>query len=197
MKKHYFSATAAFLAALTISASPATEEAAKLVTEKNLPNLVKNGSFEKVGKDGRAVNWTFWKSDKSNGKVEFEKNAGVKDTGAVFTAGSSSLFTSVKVNPGEKVYVRIKTCKSGEGTASLSLRFQNEERQWLPFTVSKKIAFPKDGEWTTAEIVVKAPAKAARAIPMIGVSGLDNLDSRIVFDEIEFYNISTAPEEKK
>ena len=194
MKKHYFSAAAAFLAVLSVSASPATEEAAKLVAENNLPNLVKNGSFEKVGKDGRAVNWTFWKSDKSNGKVEFEKDTGVKDTGAVFTAGSSSLFTSVKVNPGEKVFVRIKTCKSGEGTASLSLRFQNEERQWLPFTVRKKIAFPKDGEWTTAEIVVKAPAKAARVIPMIGASGLDNPDSKIVFDELEVYNLSSTAE---
>ena len=197
MNKHCLFASAAFLAALTVFASPATEEAAKLVAEKNLPNLVKNGSFEKVGKDGKAADWAFWKSEQSKGKVTLEKDAGVGSKAAVFTSGTSSLYTWAKVKPGERIYVKVKCRKFGSGTASLTIRFHNAQRKWLPFTVRKKISFVKDGEWGSAEIVIKAPENAANVLPLLSVSGLDDPDSRIVFDEMELYNLSASREDQK
>lgn len=198
MNRHCLFTVAAAFAALTVSASTETEEAARQVSEKQLPNLVKNGSFEKVGKDGRAASWTFWKAEQSQGKVSMEKNAGVNGgSAAVFTSGNGSLFSKVKVSPGDKVYVKVQCCKAGSGSASLTIRFQDDKGKWLPLRVRKEITFAKDGEWSSAEVVVKAPGNAAGIIPMLGASGLDDPDSRIVFDEVEIYNLSAETAARK
>lgn len=194
MRKYDLSVGAVFLAALTVFASPATEEASKLVAEKGLPNLMKNGGFEKVLKNGQAADWSLSKSGKSKCKITIEKDAGVTGNAAVFTSGNGTLFSWAKVKPGEKIYVKVKSRKFGNGNATLTIRFHDNKKQWLSFIVRKKISFAKDGEWAAAEIVIKAPEKAAWVIPLLVASGLDNPDSKIVFDELEVYNLSQAAE---
>ena len=113
--KTYF-ALALFAGLMTLSATPATGAAAKTVAEQKLPNQLRNGKFDLVTKKGIAADWSFWKKDESQAKVQIEKKAGVdQSSAAVFSGGSCSYFTWAKVQGGEKIYAKIKTRKTGEG----------------------------------------------------------------------------------
>ena len=185
--KTYF-ALALFAGLMTVSATPATEAAAKTVAEQKLPNQLRNGKFDLVTKKGIAADWSIWKKDDSQAKVQIEKKAGVdQSSAAVFSGGNCSYFTWAKVQGGEKVYAKIKTRKIGEGAAVLAMRFQDANRKWLPFTVSKTVAFSESGEWVTVELVVKAPANTKTAVPMFSVKNLESPESKVFLDDVEVY----------
>ncbi len=185
--KMYFAA-AMFAGILTLSASPATEAAAKTVAEQKLPNQLRNGKFDLVTKNGIAADWSFWKKDDSQGKVQYEKKAGIDQSpAAVFTGGSGCIYTWVKIQGGEKIYARIKTRKTGGGAAVFTMRFQDANRKWLPFAINKTVAFSEADEWVEVEIVAKAPVKSKIAIPMFSVKNLESPESQVFLDNVEVY----------
>ena len=190
--KTYF-AIALFAGIMTLSASPATEAAAKTVAEQKLPNRLRNGNFSLITKKGIAADWSFWKKDDSQGKVKYDKKAGVDQSpAAVLSGGSCSIFTWTKIQGGEQIYAKIKTRKTGDGSAVFAFRFQDENRKWLPLTISKAVTFSKPGEWVAVEFVVKAPANAKMAVPMFSVKDLESPESQVVLDDVEVY-ILPAP----
>lgn len=185
--KMYFAA-AMFAGILTLSASPATEAAAKTVAEQKLPNQLRNGKFDLVTKKGIAADWSIWKKDDSQAKVQIVKKAGIdQSSAAVFSGGNCSYFTWAKVQGGEKVYARIKTRKTGEAGAVFTMRFQDAKRKWLPLTISKTVAYSESGEWVEVELVVKAPANAKNAVPMFSVKNLESPESKVFLDDVEVY----------
>jgi len=190
--KTYF-AMVLFAGILTLSASPATKAAAKMVAEQKLPNQLRNGKFDLVTKKGIAADWSIWKKDDSQAKVQIVKKAGVdQSSAAVLSGGNCSYFTWAKVQGGEKVYAKIKTRKTGEGGAVFAIRFQDANRKWLPFTVSKSVDFSESGEWVEVELVVKAPAKAKNAVPMFSVKNLESPESKVFLDNVEVYILTAA-----
>ena len=182
-----------FAGFMTLSASPATEAAAKTVAEQKLPNQLRNGNFSLITKKGIAADWSFRKKDDSQGKVKYDKKAGIDQSpAAVFSGGSCSIFTWAKIQNGDQVYVKIKTRKTGDGNAIFAIRFQDANRKWLPFTISKTITFSKPDEWVEVELVVKAPANAKMVIPMFSVKDIESPESQVVLDDVELY-ILPAP----
>ena len=190
MKKTKTYLTVVLVAGLfSLTASPETEAAAKTVTEQGLQNQVRNGTFASFPKKGMAAGWSFWKTDDSQGKVRFEKNAGVKKSpAAVLFGGNATLFCYVKIQGGETIYARLKTKKIGEGDAVFTMRFQDAaHKKWFRESVNQPIAFSKSDEWTVVELVVKAPAGAETAVPMYGIKNIDSPASRFICDDVELY----------
>ena len=188
MKKTYLAVTALTGLFAVAASLAAADEAAKIVAEQNLPNQLKNGTFKIITGKGVAPDWSLWKREDSTGMVTFEPQRGnVKSYEAVFSGGSCSLYSWVKINGGEKIYVRAKVKRKGNGEASLSLRFHDAQRKWLRFTCHKSIAFSETDEWIDVELVAKAPTDAKTAIPMLSAKNLEGAESKIVFDDVELY----------
>ena len=177
-----------FVGFSSLSTLPGAEEVAKIVAEQKLPNQLRDGAFSSLPKKGLPSGWFFWKNKGSQGKVRFEKTAGVgQSPAAVLSGGSGTLFTGVKIKGGEQVYARIKTKKSGGGDAVLSFRFQVANKRWLPLTVSKTTSFSPTSEWTEVELTAKAPANAETVVLMFGIKNLESPESRIILDDVELY----------
>ena len=56
-KTKAFYAVVLFAGLMTVSASPATEAAAKTVAEQKLPNQLRNGKFDLTSKNSIAADW--------------------------------------------------------------------------------------------------------------------------------------------
>ena len=121
MKKQCLTLLAIVTAAFAVSAATEFEDAAKTVAEKKLPNLVKNGNFERFTPDGKFVaDWTFWKSNDSKGKVTIDKTIGIANSAAVvFSGGSSALYAYVPAKPEEKYYLRTRVKRTGKKAAAI------------------------------------------------------------------------------
>lgn len=175
----------------SLTADMETETAAKIVAEQKLPNQVRNGSFDSAQNNTSAPGWAFWKKDRAQGKVRYEKNIGVgQSPAAVISGGDGTLFGSAKIQGGETIYVRIKAKKIGTGDARLAVRFQKADRKWLPgekFSANKSIVFSTDKEWTEVELVVKAPPHAKIAVPIFGVKNVGSPESQFIVDDVELY----------
>ena len=189
MKKNKMYAIAIMVVGFSsLSALSGAEAAAKIVEEQKLPNQLRDGAFTLIPKKGLPVGWFFWKNKGSQGKVRFEKTAGVgQSPAAVLSGGSGTLFAEVKIKGGEQIYARVKTKKSGGGDAVLSFRFQAANKRWLPLTVSKTISFSQTSDWTEVELTGKAPANGETAVLMFGIKNLESPESRIFLDNVELY----------
>lgn len=189
LKKSFFALLMTATAAASVFAAPAaTAEAAKTVAEKKLPNLMANSNFDGIKK--LPGNWRYWRPNR-NAKLTIDEKAGFNGTGGVVMSGDkAALFSYFTIQPGSKLFMRAKVCKFGEAKASVSLRFHKQNGSWHGRTVSQKVKFGKDGEWTTVEMVVVAPKDAYKAVPMLDANSFASPESKVIFDELEVYDIS-------
>ncbi|MBO4648594.1 MAG: hypothetical protein J5806_10605 [Lentisphaeria bacterium] len=199
MKKQCLTLLAIVTAAFAVSAATEFEDAAKTVAEKKLPNLVKNGNFERFTPDGKFVaDWTFWKSNDSKGKVTIDKTIGIANSAAVvFSGGSSALYAYVPAKPEEKYYLRTMVKRTGKKAAAIfTARFMklgpDKKPVWQPEISTQAVKFGKDGHWTKVELIVTTPADCAFLVPMISAKNLDENGSWVVADNVEVYKL---PEE--
>ena len=179
-------------AATFVFAAPdaAVAAAAKTVAEKKLPNLMENSKFDGIKR--LPGNWRYWRPNR-NAKLTFDEKAGFNGTGGVVMSGDkAALFAYFTIKPGSKLFLRVKVRKYGEAKASVSLRFHKQNGSWHGNTVSRRVKFGKDGEWGTVEMVVTAPADAYKAVPMLDANSFAAPESKVIFDEVEVYDLSTA-----
>ncbi len=155
-----------------------------------LTNLLLNGDFT-AAKNGRPESWGDWQDEKqSHGSFSHDPDLGAGGRGSGCLSGieHGCFVQAVKVATGQRYVLSAKIRKSGAGAAWLMARWQTAEGKWtaedrdVRFAPAPGAADPSS--WREVTGITSVPEGAGRLVVLAGVSGQQNQDDRVWFDDV-------------
>lgn len=162
----------------------------RLHAERAVSGLLAAGAgsncLANAGFDRSIDSWERWQ-DKPLGTFDWDADKG---SARAIRVQWGCYLQSVPVHPGQCFYVAADSFKQGEGTAALSVRWQDKDKRWISETEDTSAVFtrrspaydsrPLAEGWTRADCFVRVPETAAYLIVMPGVRG-QSVDADIIW----------------
>lgn len=175
------------------------------VAENDVPNLLKNPSFEEAGENqeeaekdwstaGAPPGWSTWARDAAATRFESVGEATDGDRAASISGASSACYLqTVDVKPGERYLGRFSAMRvptEGKSEVQMSVRWRTPEGSWLKDRSSERAsALPRQAaKWQPLFLFVTAPEEAGKLTFMCSASGQDE-ETSARFDDCAVYLI--------
>ena len=170
-------------------AEAARHKLKELRSEGTLTNLLLSGDFT-AGKDGQPELWGRWQDEQeSHGSLSHDPAVGAARPGSACLSGIAHgcFVQGVKVGPGQRYLLCAKVRQSGSGAAWLTARWQTAEGKWTAEDRDVRFSAPARDDpssWREAVGSVTVPEGTGRLVVLAGVSGQQNPNDRVWFDDV-------------
>ena len=137
-------------------------------------NLIKNGDFQTVGKNGKLTGWRYsaeFKTEESGDAKVISVQVTAPEEGAEKTRAAVSMNQRIQLQDAKKLQLTLVGKVDGTGFINCSWRFLDESKAKIPVKKNycKSIKGGTD-EWQTVEHVVEVPEGAKVMILFISCS---------------------------
>ncbi len=176
-------------------------------------NLLLNPNFEASASQKDAVaaapdsvkikdlpNWETWQPKTSKGKFFVAAGEGVGGSTALKTSGVKSgvIHQGVKLRPGAFYLIRGMAKTTANSSATIGVQWRNEQGVWHKLSWRQSVPFTEDmgGGWKRGTLLTQSiPEGSGYMSIMLGVTGNDNPEESVWFDNIQVFDLfATAPE---
>ena len=136
--------------------------AAVAPADRKSANLLSNGGFERLNKDGVPVGWSTWGYMPATFKAELKGGRNGSNAGRINRNVGASYMHYRNVKPGEVYYGEAWFKGSGKGNATVSFRFLTP-KGWYPHSdLEPRVTAAATGEWQKLRVSTVVPPGATR-----------------------------------
>ena len=136
--------------------------------------------------------WSFWQAGVSKGKPDWDRKVGHQGPGAGTLAGvkNGCLIQRVEVAPGGRYAVAAWYKVRGEGSPSVTMRWQTPEGKWHAEACDVSLSTAKsDGEWKLVAGAGVVPEGAGKLVLLLSVSGQRSDQDIVWWDDVTAFEL--------
>ena len=179
--------------AIRLAKDPVSAARERLKNYKQADNLLLNPGFDNA-KGEQPAEWWFWQDEKSYGKYLRVDDMGVTAKGAACINGAENACfgQDLKVSPGKDYAVSMKARQTGNGAASMTIRWRDAAGKWTATdedVVIIQSSIKTSSPWREWIGVVHVPAGAATMVVLVGVQGQKSEQDKVWFDDVAVVTI--------
>ena len=191
--------------ALRLAADPVGYVVELLSQPGERPNALVNADFASATaaaptgpqpadwKSGTApVGWSFWQAGVSKGKPDWDREVGHTGPGAGALIGvkNGCLIQRIEVAPGERYAVAAWCRVQGEGSPSLTMRWQTPEGKWYAESLDISLSATESaGEWKLMAGAGVVPEGVGKLVLLLSASGQQSEKDVIWWDDVTAFRV--------